>query len=60
MFTTLTMVFGDVVNTGLDLEMSFNHLLEGMGMSANIAHLLWLPLPMLLVLKFGTRQILMK
>ena len=50
MFTTLTMVFGDVVNTGLDLEMSFNHLLQGMGMSANFAHLLWLPLPMLLVL----------
>ncbi len=50
MFTTIRLVLGVVVNTGLDLEMSFNHLLQGMGMSENVAHLLWLPLPMLLVL----------
>ena len=50
MFTTLKIVFIAVVNTGLDLEVSFNHLLQGMGLSSSIAHLLWLPLPMLLVL----------
>ncbi len=50
MFTTLKLVFIAVVNTGLDLEVSFNHLLQGMGLPSSIAHLLWLPLPMLLVL----------
>jgi len=50
MFTTLKIVFIAVVNPGLDLEVSFNHLLQGMGLSSSIAHLLWLPLPMLLVL----------
>jgi len=50
MFTTLKIVFIAVVNTGLDLEVSFNHLMEGMGLPSSIAHLLWLPLPMLLVL----------
>ena len=50
MFTTLKIVFIAVVNTGLDLEVSFNHLLQGMGLPSSIAHLLWLPLPMLLVL----------
>ena len=50
MITTLNIVFVAVVNTGLDLEISFNHLLEGIGLSSSIAHLLWLPLPMLLVL----------
>ncbi|WP_193328865.1 MULTISPECIES: NADH-quinone oxidoreductase subunit NuoH [Prochlorococcus] len=38
------------MNTGLDLEVSFNHLLQDMGLSSTISHLLWLPLPMLLVL----------
>ena len=50
MFTTLKIVFIAVVNTGLDLEVSFNHLLQSMGLPSSIAHLLWLPLPMLLVL----------
>ena len=50
MLTTLKIVFIAVVNTGLDLEVSFNHLLQGMGLPSSIAHLLWLPLPMLLVL----------
>ena len=50
MFTTLKIVFIAVVNTGLDLEVSFNHLLQGMGLPSSIAHILWLPLPMLLVL----------
>ena len=50
MFTTLKIVFIAVVNTGLDLEVSFNHLLQGMGLPSSITHLLWLPLPMLLVL----------
>ena len=50
MFTTLKIAFIAVVNTGLDLEVSFNHLLQGMGLPSSIAHILWLPLPMLLVL----------
>ena len=50
MITTLNIVFVAVVNTGLDLEITFNHLLEGIGLPSSIAHLLWLPLPMLLVL----------
>ncbi len=50
MITTLNIVFVEVVNTGLDLEISFNHFLEGIGLPSSIAHLLWLPLPMLLVL----------
>ncbi|AAP99230.1 NAD(P)H-quinone oxidoreductase chain 1 [Prochlorococcus sp. SS52] len=50
MFTTLKTVLVAEVNTGLDLEVSFNHLLQDMGLSSTISHLLWLPLPMLLVL----------
>ncbi len=50
MFTTLKTVLIVGVNTGLDLEGSFNHLLQEMGISSSISHLLWLPLPMVLVL----------
>ena len=39
-----------LVNPGLDLELSFTQTLEGMGLAPEIAHILWLPLPMLLVL----------
>ena len=39
-----------VVSPGLDLEASFTSVLEGFGLSPGAAHLLWLPLPMLLVL----------
>ncbi len=35
---------------GLDLQASFVDVLQGMGMSTGLAHLLWLPFPMLLVL----------
>ncbi|WP_320666516.1 NADH-quinone oxidoreductase subunit NuoH [Prochlorococcus sp. MIT 1307] len=35
---------------GIDLELSFNQAMEGLGLSHQVAHLLWLPLPMLLVL----------
>ena len=35
---------------GLDLEYSFNEFLKGFGISSEIAHIIWLPLPMLLVL----------
>ena len=35
---------------GLDLEYSFNEFLKGFGLSSEIAHIIWLPLPMLLVL----------
>lgn len=39
-----------VVTPGLDLQASFLDLLEGFGLSQGLAHLLWLPLPMLTVL----------
>ncbi|CAK6701747.1 NAD(P)H-quinone oxidoreductase subunit 1 [Synechococcus sp. CBW1107] len=39
-----------VVGPGLDLQSSFTSTLEGFGLSQGAAHLLWLPLPMLLVL----------
>ena len=38
------------MNTGLDLENSFNEILKGFGLSSELAHIFWLPLPMLLVL----------
>ncbi|NDF62000.1 MAG: NADH-quinone oxidoreductase subunit H, partial [Synechococcaceae bacterium WBB_3_034] len=38
------------MSSGLDLEGSFTSVLEGLGLSHGAAHLLWLPLPMLLVL----------
>ena len=50
MFTILSSTSIDIGNRGLDIELSFNHLLEGIGISSQIAHILWLPLPMLLVL----------
>lgn len=39
-----------LVSSGLDLELSFSQSLQGLGISPQVAHLLWLPLPMLLVL----------
>ena len=39
-----------MVSPGLDLESSFSQALQGLGLSADVARLLWLPLPMLLVL----------
>ena len=39
-----------VVTPGLDLQTSFLDLLEGFGLSEGLAHLLWLPLPMVTVL----------
>jgi NAD(P)H-quinone oxidoreductase subunit 1 len=39
-----------VVTPGLDLQASFLDLLEGFGLSPGLAHLIWLPLPMLTVL----------
>ncbi|MFM8545753.1 MAG: NADH-quinone oxidoreductase subunit NuoH [Vulcanococcus sp.] len=38
------------MSAGLDLETSFTDVLQGLGLSPGAAHLLWLPLPMLLVL----------
>ena len=38
------------MNSGIDLEMSFNQAIEGFGISSEIAHILWLPFPMLVVL----------
>jgi NAD(P)H-quinone oxidoreductase subunit 1 len=39
-----------VVTPGLDLQSSFLDLIDGFGVSQGLAHLLWLPLPMLTVL----------
>ena len=39
-----------MVSPGLDLELSFSQALQGFGFSPEVARLLWLPLPMLLVL----------
>ncbi len=39
-----------VVSNGIDLESSFINALEGLGLSTQLAHVFWLPLPMLLVL----------
>ncbi|MFM8524663.1 MAG: NADH-quinone oxidoreductase subunit NuoH [Cyanobacteriota bacterium] len=38
------------MSPGLDLEASFTDVLQSFGLSAGAAHLVWLPLPMLLVL----------
>ena len=46
-FATTTTAF---VTPGLDLERSFSEALQGFGLSSDLAHLIWLPLPMLLVL----------
>jgi len=35
---------------GIDLELSFTQAIQGLGVSPEVAHLLWLPLPMALVL----------
>ncbi len=39
-----------LLTPGIDLEFSFTEALIGFGLSPQLAHLLWLPLPMLLVL----------
>ena len=39
-----------LVSSGLDLQASFTDALQGLGLSANAARLLWLPLPMVTVL----------
>ena len=38
------------MNTGLDLELSFMQGIQSLGVPSEIAHLLWIPLPMFLVL----------
>ncbi len=39
-----------LLSPGIDLELSFNQALQSLGISPEVTHLLWLPLPMLLVL----------
>jgi len=39
-----------LISSGIDLELSFNQAMQSLGLSPEISHLLWLPLPMLLVL----------
>ncbi len=43
-------IFLALINPGLDLEFSFTEAMKGLGLSSQFAHILWLPLPMLLVL----------
>ena len=50
MVTPLASTTTAVVSPGLDLERSFSQAVEGFGLSPDVAHLIWLPLPMLLVL----------
>jgi NAD(P)H-quinone oxidoreductase subunit 1 len=50
MVTTLATTAPALVSPGLDLEQSFSKALEGLGLSAQAARMLWLPFPMLLVL----------
>ena len=50
MVTTFATATSGLVSSGLDLELSFSQSLQGLGLSPQIAHLIWLPLPMLLVL----------
>tara|TARA_Y100001968_G_scaffold331466_1_gene386242 strand:- start:7661 stop:8815 length:1155 start_codon:yes stop_codon:yes gene_type:complete len=39
-----------IVSSGIDIELSFNEALKGFGISPEIAHILWIPFPMGLVL----------
>lgn len=50
MVTTFATATSGLVSSGLDLELSFSQSLQGLGISPQLAHLIWLPLPMLLVL----------
>ena len=50
MVTTLATTAPALVSPGLDLEQSFSQALEGLGLSAQAARMLWLPFQMLLVL----------
>ena len=50
MVTTFATATSGLVSSGLDLELSFSQSLHGLGLSPQMAHLIWLPLPMLLVL----------
>ena len=50
MVTSLATTAPALVSPGLDLEQSFSQALEGFGLSAQAARMLWLPFPMLLVL----------
>ena len=50
MLATLETVIATAMSPGIDIELGFNKVMEGFGVSAEIAHILWLPLPMLLVL----------
>jgi NAD(P)H-quinone oxidoreductase subunit 1 len=50
MVTPIATTTTALVSPGLDLELSFSQALQGFGLPADVAHLIWLPLPMLLVL----------
>ncbi len=50
MVSILTITSSNMISSGLNLEISFSQFMQGLGLSPEMAHLLWLPLPMLLVL----------
>ena len=50
MVTNLTTVLVGIMSSGIDIELSFNEALKGFGISPEIAHILWIPFPMGLVL----------
>jgi len=47
------------MNQGIDVQRSFVELLSGVGVSAEIAHALWLPLPMVVILAVVTVAVLL-
>ncbi|WP_320673592.1 NADH-quinone oxidoreductase subunit NuoH [Prochlorococcus sp. MIT 1341] len=47
--TFVTTLLG-TAGSGIDLELSFTNVFQGLGFSSELAHVLWLPFPMLLVL----------
>ncbi|WP_320663404.1 NADH-quinone oxidoreductase subunit NuoH [Prochlorococcus sp. MIT 1223] len=50
MVTSLKTSLVASVNSGIDIELSFNEALKSFGISPEIAHILWIPFPMGLVL----------
>ena len=50
MAANLTSSLIGIVSSGIDIELSFTEAMKGFGISPEIAHLLWIPFPMGLVL----------
>ncbi len=50
MLSLFPALISTMVSSGIDLEVSVTNAFQGLGLSRELAHVLWLPLPMLLVL----------